>query len=62
MIADVAVIAVTGLNLAIVWLNHKRDVTLIAQLAPRLRIVNPVKAPAEPETAATVDLSQRRAG
>lgn len=63
MIADVAVIAVTGLNLAIVYLNHKRDLTLIGKLADRVRVVNPAKAPAvEPEAAPAVDLSQRRAG
>ncbi len=60
MIADVAVIAVTGLNLAIVWAYHKRDMELIAKVADRLRIVNPAKAPAA-DTAPDATADLRRA-
>ena len=57
--ADLAIIAVTVLGLA----NVARDYRVQMRVADRMRLVNPVKAPAPPvaDTAATVeDLSKRR--
>lgn len=59
--ADLAIIAITVTGLANVWVTYRLHMRALDKVGDRVRVVNPVKAPApEAEAANVAELEKRR--
>ena len=59
--ADIAIVAVTVTGLANVWVTYRLHMRMVEKVADRVRVVNPVKAPApEAEAGNVAELEKRR--